>query len=138
MLTRLNHRFKFVQATGFTLMELMITLVVMSILVGIAYPSYTEQVRKGRRADAQGAMLERVQDLERWNTNNSTYATYTLAQDPRISAYYTLSATLAATTFTITATPVSTSDQAIDRCGTMSITNAGVKTVSTSATTCWP
>ena len=35
---------------GFTLIELVIVLLVISILVALGYPSYREQIRKSRRA----------------------------------------------------------------------------------------
>ncbi|MBS3745013.1 MAG: prepilin-type N-terminal cleavage/methylation domain-containing protein, partial [Wenzhouxiangellaceae bacterium] len=37
---------------GFTLIELMITVAILAILVGIALPAYQNQVQKARRADA--------------------------------------------------------------------------------------
>ena len=39
-------------ANGFTLIELMITVVIVSILAAIAYPSYTQYVAQTRRSDA--------------------------------------------------------------------------------------
>ncbi len=58
---------------GFTLIELAIALVVAAILAAIAYPSYINQVRKGRRSDAIQAAVTVTQTQENWRSNNSTY-----------------------------------------------------------------
>jgi type IV pilus assembly protein PilE len=43
---------------GFTLIELVVAMVVTAILAAIAFSSYTNQVRKGRRVDAKTALLD--------------------------------------------------------------------------------
>ena len=43
---------------GFTLIEMLITVAVLSILAAIAYPSYQDQVRKSRRAEAQSLLMD--------------------------------------------------------------------------------
>jgi len=58
---------------GFTLIELMIAVAIVAILSAIAWPSYQEQVRAARRADAQGALLGLAQAMERHFTENGTY-----------------------------------------------------------------
>jgi type IV pilus assembly protein PilE len=58
---------------GFTLIELMIVVVVISILVAVAYPSYQDYVRKGKRAEGKGALLKAAQVLERWYSDNNSY-----------------------------------------------------------------
>ena len=43
---------------GFTLIELMITVVIVAILAGVGYPSYIQYVVKAKRSAAQGFMLQ--------------------------------------------------------------------------------
>jgi prepilin-type N-terminal cleavage/methylation domain-containing protein len=45
-------------AAGFTLIELMITAVVLGILAGVSLPSYAEFVRRGTRAETQAFPAE--------------------------------------------------------------------------------
>lgn len=58
---------------GFSLIELMIVVAVIGILAAIAYPSYQENVRSTRRADAQGALMAFAAAMERYRTENGTY-----------------------------------------------------------------
>ena len=66
---------------GFTLLELMIVVAVIAILALIALPNYTEQVRKGKRADAVRAIGELQLALERWRQECSTYADLLACKD---------------------------------------------------------
>ena len=126
---------------GFTLIELMVVVAVVAILASIAVPSYQEQVRKSRRAQAKADLVEYAQMAERFFTVNNTYAGFTLptTQSPREggTAHYTLAVVPTATTFTLTATAAG--PQASDRCGDLGITNTGQKTETGSASLseCW-
>ncbi|MGI4777786.1 MAG: type IV pilin protein [Janthinobacterium lividum] len=64
---------------GFTLIELMIVVAIVAILAAIAYPSYQESVRKGRRAEARTALLELMQQQERYMTQRGTYLVFSNA-----------------------------------------------------------
>ena len=121
---------------GFTLIELMIVVAVVGILAAIAIPSYQDSVRKSRRAQAKADLVEYAQMAERWFTVNNSYAAFALPAD-RETPQYDIQVNAAATTFTLTATPED--GQAEDRCGTLTINQAGVKTHSTSvpAQDCW-
>jgi len=70
-----RHPFNRRLAQGFTLIELMIVVAVVGILSAIAYPSYTEYVRRGHRADARAGLLQVQQWLERAATATGTYPT---------------------------------------------------------------
>lgn len=54
---------KYARSYGFTLIELMITVVVLAIIVGIAYPSYHTYMTQTRRSDAQVALMQ-IANLE--------------------------------------------------------------------------
>lgn len=59
---------------GFTLIELMITCVVLAIIVGIAVPAYTQQMHKARRADARNAILDLAGREERFLSVSNSYS----------------------------------------------------------------
>lgn len=63
---------------GFTLMEVMITVVIVAILAAVAFPSYQDSMRKSRRADGKNALTQTTANLERFYAQNNTYATATL------------------------------------------------------------
>jgi type IV pilus assembly protein PilE len=62
---------------GFTLIELMITVAIVGILAAIAYPSYTSQIEKGRRAECRGGLLKTMQQQERYYTQRNAYTNFT-------------------------------------------------------------
>ena len=59
---------------GFTLMEVMIVVAIVGIISAVAYPSYMDQVRKSRRADAQIKLQEIAQLQESFFSRNMSYA----------------------------------------------------------------
>ena len=60
-------------ANGFTLMEVMITVVIIGILASIAYPSYTNYVTAARRSDATINLTRIAAQQEKFFTECGTY-----------------------------------------------------------------
>ena len=147
--------------SGFTLIELMITVVVVGILAAIAYPSYTEYVFKSKRSDAKAGLVQLQLAQEKYRANCLQYATglgtamtcsstVSTADDDAHNLvgstsspdnYYTLSISSAnQTTYTLTAT--ATGAQLGDtNCKTLSINQAGTKSSTNSSNAassgCW-
>lgn len=101
-------------AKGFTLIEVMIVVAIVGILAAIAYPSYTEYVKRGHQAEAQGQIMELASALEAHRAKNFTYSGATLAAlSPALnnSSHYTAVITPSNNNqaYTITATPSTTS-----------------------------
>lgn len=134
---------------GFTLIEVMVVVAIIGIIAAIAYPSYQEQVAKSRRADAQRALMEAEQYMRRFFSSRDTFEGITLPAglltSPRTGmgpAAYNIelieggdavdtTTGESASSFTLRATR--TGSMANDRCGDLTITNTGVKTLSNNA-----
>jgi len=61
---------------GMTLIELMVVVVIATILVSIAVPSYLSQVRRSRRVEAKTALLDLAGREERYFSTSATGANY--------------------------------------------------------------
>jgi type IV pilus assembly protein PilE len=78
---------------GFTLIELMVTLVIVAIIAAIAIPSYRQSVIKSNRRAAQSVMMEIVNREHQYFIANRVFAdgatlAYTLP--PEVSPNYDL------------------------------------------------
>ena len=139
---------------GFTLIELMVTVAIVGILASIAYPSYQSSVMKSRRADTEGVLLGLANAMERNFTTTNSYCdaggtggasscgtatndtgTPSIYSIPTATAtYYTITISAAtASSYTLSAAP--TGAQANDSCGTLTLTQTGVKSPTSSG--CW-
>jgi len=144
-------------ARGFTLVELMITIVIIAILASIAIPSYTAYVERGKRGAARSALMAAASFLERNFTTNGCYNYTTVAAcqaqsgtalalptaltrapaEGRASYVLTVSYSGSATgqVYELTATPCGTagtcpsgSDPFKDgKCGALTLTQAGAR-----------
>ena len=128
------------RAGGFTLIELMITIAVLAIIVGIAIPSYTQWVIESNRGEGKVVTMQTAQTLERCFTRFSSYANANcaVANGDTINsenARYTVTVASAANTFTLTAAP----QRADPECGSLTLTHTGVRGITGTGTVddCW-
>jgi len=126
---------------GFTLIELMIAVVIVAILLSVAVPAYQDSIRTSRRTDARNALMAAQLVQEKYRGNNSSYGTtaQTGIATTSEAGFYTIAVVNpTATSYTVTATPVSGKSQANDSCGTFAIGQSGPDTSTGYAgSDCW-
>lgn len=61
---------------AFTLIEMLIVMAICLILAALAYPNYAGYLIKARRIEAQAALLQAMQDQERYYTQRNTYLAF--------------------------------------------------------------
>ena len=132
------------KSNGFTLIEVMITLVIIAVISAIAFPLYTGHVTKTRRSDATVGLTTLSNAQERFYQDCNSYTTFIgvataavgtcttansgLGYNSALSkdGYYTLSiATATTVAYDLRATPVGTGLQASD--GNLGLTSTGAK-----------
>jgi type IV pilus assembly protein PilE len=137
---------------GITLVELMTVLLIVGILASIVVPSYSQYVRRAHRAEAKTALLENAQFLERNFTVTNSYAVdgggdelsaaslpvQHSPKDDGANSKYDIQFEKDATSYELSAVPRAGGRMDDDSCGTLTLTNTGVKgSTKGDAQTCW-
>jgi len=126
-----------VRLSGFTIIELLIVVVIVAILAMIAYPSYEDHLRKGRRSAAQNFLAETATRQQQYLLDARQYAVgagalpaLNLTVPADVAQFYTVTVNPAAPTlppsFTLIATPLPGSKQVPD--GALTLDSTGAKT----------
>lgn len=139
-------------AAGFTLIEIMIAVVIATLLLAIAVPSYREQTRRGYRSLATAALMDRAARLERCAAldpvngfNAAACPTFpSNVTDEAGTALWTITIpTRTATTYTLQARPVTGTPAAGDTtCAVIQLTHTGARSATNSSSgdstaQCW-
>ena len=124
---------------GFTLIEVMVTVVIVAILASIALPSYQAYIKRSSREAVQAQLVELAGIQEKIFLNSNAYSAnlssaYTGNATGGLGATggkswdgrYTLSVAVSGASFTLTATPVEGTSQAGD--GNLTINSNGNRT----------
>lgn len=146
-------------ARGFTLLEVLLVLAIVSVLTAIALPAYSSYITQARRVEGQVALLLLMQQQERYFSQNNSYIAFSAdATEPaarrfqwwsggtaETSAYELLGQPCEGQSITacveLRATPGTLK---VDRhfrdgaCGMLSLGSDGVQKASGTGAHCWP
>lgn len=141
-----------VRQSGFTLIELVITVAIIGILVAVAYPQYTQYTVRAKRSAAQSFMFTVSSRQEQAMLNARSYFSVATGTPPEwtaasmnvpaeLTANYTFTVATTATPpgYTVSAVPKAAQATNDTRCGTLTWTGTGAKGVTGTSTVseCW-
>jgi type IV pilus assembly protein PilE len=147
------------KADGFTLIEMMVVLVIMLILAAMVYPSYSGYVIKARRLEGQVALLDALQQQERYYTRYNVYKEFSAGSanpdEQRFKWWSGSSAAASAYELSAQACPGMPLQACIEvratpgtakvdpnfrdpECATLTLTSTGEQRAAGPGTRCWP
>jgi type IV pilus assembly protein PilE len=126
---------------GFTLVELVVTVLIIGILGAIAYPTYMNFTRRSNRTDALRTITQTAQQLERCYSTTFNYAACPNFNGLSAQNYYAIAVAIAVNPngYTIVATPNGPPQNADGQCTSFTLTSAGQQSSTGSGTVaqCW-
>jgi type IV pilus assembly protein PilE len=139
---------------GFSFIELMVVLLILAILATIVFPSYFDSIRKAKRAEGRAALVQLMQQQERYYSQHASYAEFSsLAPNgykwysggtPASSAYEIVASACKDDTLQncvlLTAKPGTKKVDAAfrdDTCGELTLSSNGLKSASGRGAQCW-
>ncbi len=133
------------RTAGFTLIELVIVMLIVTILAAVALPSYASYIAKARRADAKSQLMQVAQYMRAFYAANDSFvqdraANSVLGQIPpallqspadatKIYGLLIPESTLTDGSFEIRMSPVAGGRMSTDQCGVFTLTSTGVRGV---------
>ena len=140
---------------AFTLIELMIVVAIIAIIAAIAYPSYQKFVTKSVRSQGKSILVQIATRQENFFLDNKAYAAmmtelgYTadplhvsregseVASTSDKAIYKIQFSSASATAFTVDAIPVAHHAVQDTDCGTLTLSNTGVRSQTGTSSDCW-
>lgn len=141
--------------SGFTLIELMIVVAIITILAAVGYPSYTEYVMRSHRQAAKNAAFRIADRQEQFFLDNRQYAAnlstlgyaadaISIKRDGQFSiaadadrTYVFVIGNPSATTYTVVAVPQLVQATRDMDCQVLTITQTGDRDATGPSTECW-
>lgn len=122
------------RVTGFNLIELTITLVILSLIITAAIPSYKQHIQATRRLDAQTGLFNLMGYLERYYLLHHSYEQASFAKlgisDKSPEGFYQLEIrAITPTAYTLAAIPLG-AQQADHTCANFTLDHLGQKGIS--------
>lgn len=144
------------RSPGFTLIETMVVLLILSILAAIAYPGYAEHLATMRRIEGQVALIDAMQQQERHHSLHHTYVAFSAAEPVEGQRWWSGSRALdSAYELEARACPGNALRDCVEivarpgtanvdarysdsECGTLSMRSTGEQGASGTSARCWP
>lgn len=122
---------------GFSLIELMMVVVIIGIISAIVFPSYQNQVERGRVSEGRTELTAAAMRMERCYTANAQYANCLTPYESETGLYrISAAATDGNQGFLLTATRIKATGQ--NKCGNLTLSNTGARGASSgSVEDCW-